>query len=142
MGAAPKSPDAYLASLSPKDRAALSKVRAQIRAAAPDATEVISYAMPAFRMPGGVIAWYFAFPNHLSLFIRPNVTDTVPEAKPYRGTKSALHFHPEKPLPAALVKKLVKLSVKDRAPASAAKTAKKAKGAKKAAKQRAKKKAP
>lgn len=116
MAAAPSSPSAYLASLPPKERAALRKLRAQIRAAAPGASEVISYQMPAFRVERGVIAWYFAFPKHLSLFIRPNVADKVPEAKPYRGTKSALHFTAEKPLPASLVRKLVKLSVADGAP--------------------------
>lgn len=115
--ARPASVEEYLAAVPPKDRAALQRLRRTIRAVAPDATEVVSYAMPAFRVPGGVIAWYAWFPHHLSLFIRPNVTDKVAAAKPYRGTKSALHFSAEKPLPARLVAKLVKLSVADRAPA-------------------------
>lgn len=114
MPAKPASVEEYLAAVPPQDRAALQKLRKAIRAAAPEATEVVSYSMPAFRVERGVIAWYAWFPHHLSLFIRPNVTDKVPEAKPYRGTKSALHFTAAQPLPARLVTKLVKLSLVDR----------------------------
>jgi uncharacterized protein YdhG (YjbR/CyaY superfamily) len=64
----PDSVDAYLASLTPDQRTALDRLRTAIHAAAPDATEGISYAMPAFKVDGRGLVCYAAFKDHYSLF--------------------------------------------------------------------------
>lgn len=138
MAAKPKTVDEYLAGVPPKERAALQRVRRAMLEAAPDAREVVSYAMPGIRTTR-VLAWYAAFPNHLSIFAWPETLDTIAAAKKYRGTKSALHFSAEEPIPLALVKRIVKaqlaaVDAKDRPKAKPAKPARK-----KAAKARAKK---
>ena len=135
MAAKPKTVDEYLAGVPPKERAALQRVRRAMLEAAPDATEVVSYSMPGIRTTR-VLAWYAAFPNHLSVFAWPETLDTIAAVKKYRGTKSALHFSAEKPIPLALVKRIVKaqlaaVDAKDRANAKPAR--------KKAAKKPAKK---
>jgi uncharacterized protein YdhG (YjbR/CyaY superfamily) len=64
----PASVEAYLASLSPEQRTAIDALRAAIRAAAPDATEGISYSMAAFKRDGKGLVCYAAFKDHYSLF--------------------------------------------------------------------------
>jgi uncharacterized protein YdhG (YjbR/CyaY superfamily) len=102
--------DAYLAALPDASRAALEKLRATIRSAAPEATEQISYQMPAFKDQGRFLVSYAAFTDHCSLF---PANDAVREAcgdalTPYLSGKGTIRFTVEKPLPAALVKKVVK----------------------------------
>ncbi len=105
--------DEYIAKVPEPGRATLIKTRAIIRAAAPkDAVEKISYGMPSFHHKGGLI-WYAAFRGHCSLFpIGPELTARFPEElKTYKNTKATLRFPLDKPLPAALLKKLVKARV-------------------------------
>ncbi|HEX6539667.1 MAG TPA: DUF1801 domain-containing protein [Candidatus Dormibacteraeota bacterium] len=101
--------DEYLATLDEPKRSTLQQLRAEIRAAVPDAEECISYGCPAFRVRGKVVAGFAAFTNHLSYL--PHSGSVLPkfgdELAAYGGTKSALHFPVDRPLPAALVKKLV-----------------------------------
>lgn len=100
----------YLGRVPEPAQTALRKLRATIRAAAPkDATEGISYGMPAFRYKGALVA-YAAFKNHCSLFpMQASLIDELKdELKAYRTSKGTLQFSPDKPLPAALVKKMVK----------------------------------
>jgi uncharacterized protein YdhG (YjbR/CyaY superfamily) len=66
--AAPTSVEEYLAALPEEPRAALEKLRKAIKAAAPEATETISYQMPAFKAHGRFVVWYAAFKDHYSLF--------------------------------------------------------------------------
>ncbi len=102
----------YLAAL-PKDaRVALTKLRKTIRAAAPDATEGTSYGMPAFKHKGTLV-YYAAFKDHCSFF--PASTAVMrrfaAEFEGYSTSKGTIRFPIEKPLPAALVTKLVKARV-------------------------------
>ena len=105
--------EAYLAGVPEPARSTLAKVREAIRAAAPaDATEAISYGIPAFRYRG-VLVGYAAFKNHCSFFpMSASLIDTLEEeVKGYRTSKGTLQFPLDTPLPAALVKKMVKARV-------------------------------
>jgi uncharacterized protein YdhG (YjbR/CyaY superfamily) len=110
---APKSVDEYLAGVPEPARSTLSKIRAAIRSAAPaKATETISYGMPAFRYDKGVLVWYAAFSNHCSLFPTGAVIEAVrKDLKGFRTSKGTLQFPTNKPLPAALVKRMVKARI-------------------------------
>jgi uncharacterized protein YdhG (YjbR/CyaY superfamily) len=104
--------DQYLATLAPDRRAALQKLRKQIRAALPGAVECISYNMPAFRdwEKGKVVAGFIATKSGCSYFPFSGTTlgTLARDLKSYSQTKSALHFDPRKGLPMTLVKKLIK----------------------------------
>jgi uncharacterized protein YdhG (YjbR/CyaY superfamily) len=105
--------EAYLAGCPEPHRTTLEKIRAMIRAAAPkDATEAISYGMPAFRYKGGLVG-YAAFKEHCSFFPMSAslLDDFADDVKAYRTSKGTLQFPVDKPLPAALVKKMVKARV-------------------------------
>jgi|HubBroStandDraft_5_1064220.scaffolds.fasta_scaffold1197850_1 uncharacterized protein YdhG (YjbR/CyaY superfamily) len=105
--------NAYLANVPEPARSTLEKIRATIRSAVPaEATEGLSYGMPAFRYRGALVA-YAAFKNHCSFFpMQASLIDEMKEElKGYRTAKGTLQFSLDKPLPAALVKKLVKARV-------------------------------
>ena len=106
----PRTIDEYLAGLSAEKRAALRKVRTAIRAAAPKAEECISYGMPAFRLNGKYIAGFRAAANHCSF--HPMSGSTVGTLKKelvgYDTSQGTIRFAPEAPLPASLIRKLVK----------------------------------
>lgn len=113
----PKDIDGYLAAL-PEDRAAaLAKLRAQIHKAMPGLEECISYNMPSFRHEDGrVLAGFLATNKGCSYY--PHSGRTLATLKKdiatYEGTSGALHFDPEKGLPATLVKKLLKTRLAER----------------------------
>jgi uncharacterized protein YdhG (YjbR/CyaY superfamily) len=115
--AAPKTVDEYLARLPEAQREVLEKLRKQIRAAAPRATEQISYQIPAFRMDGRMLVWYSAFKDHCSLFPASKAVMAAhgEELKPYFSGKGTLRFTADKPIPASLVKKLVKTRIEENA---------------------------
>jgi uncharacterized protein YdhG (YjbR/CyaY superfamily) len=105
--------EAYLERVSEPARTTLEKVRATIRAAAPkEAEECISYCMPAFRFKGALVA-YAAFKNHCSFFPMSGalLDDFKDELGAGRTSKGTVQFPLDKPLPAALVKKIVKARV-------------------------------
>ena len=107
-GATPKTVDDYLAELPEEARATLEKLRKTIRAAAPKATEVISYQMPMYKHHGMLVG-FAAFKNHLSFFPGAKaITTHKDELKAYGTSKGTIRFPIGKPLPAALVRKLVK----------------------------------
>ena len=111
--AAPASVDDYLASVPEPARSTLLKMRATIRAAAPkEATEKISYGMPSFQYKGGLVG-YAAFKDHCSFFpMGSSVLEGLEEElAPYRVAKGTFHFPLDKPMPATLVKKIVRLRV-------------------------------
>src|SRR5882762_3562708 len=112
VNAAPKNVDEYLADVPEPARGTLNKIRAAIRSAVPpEATECISYGMPAFKHKG-VLVWFAAFSDHCSLFPTASVIEAFKkELKGYTTSKGTIHFPTDKPLPAALVKKLVKARV-------------------------------
>jgi uncharacterized protein YdhG (YjbR/CyaY superfamily) len=110
--AKPKTIDGYLSRLSEDKRAALQKLRKMIRAAAPKAQECISYGIPAFRHEGKVMVWFGAATNHCSFY--PGafpIKAHKNELKRYDTSKGTVRFPANRPLPAALVRKLVKARV-------------------------------
>jgi len=109
---APKDFDEYLADVPEPARGTLNKMRAAIRSAVPaEATETISYRMPAFKHKR-VLVWFAAFSNHCSLFPTAAVIAAFKdELKGFSTSKGTIHFATDKPLPVALIKKLVKARV-------------------------------
>jgi len=111
--AAPKTIDEYLADVPEPARGTLKKIRAAIRSAVPpEAAETISYRIPTFRYKGALVA-FAAFSKHCSFFpMGASVLDAFDsELKGFRTSKGTLHFPLDKPLPVALVKKLVKARI-------------------------------
>ena len=108
-GAKPKTIDEYLARVPEPGRGTLQKIRATIRSVVPrDATETISYGIPAFRHKE-VLIWFAAFANHCSLFpTGAMIEEFKDELKGYPISKGTIQFPLDKPIPAALVKKMVK----------------------------------
>lgn len=103
----------YLAKVAEPARSTLQKVRKTIKAAAPrDATEAISYGIPAFKHNGLLVA-YAAFAKHCSFFPASGevLKEFAEELKGYPCSKGTIRFAADKPLPAGLVKKLVKARV-------------------------------
>jgi uncharacterized protein YdhG (YjbR/CyaY superfamily) len=107
--AASRTVDQYLAGVPEPARSTLNKVRAIIRGALPvEATEIISYRIPAFKYKK-VLIWYAAFAGHCSLFPTASVIEKFKdELSAYRVSKGTIHFPVDKPMPAALLKKIVK----------------------------------
>ena len=102
---------AYLRATPPAPRAALQQLRKTIKAAAPQATEVISYGMPCFKYHGTLLC-FGAFKHHCSLFMSTYLTKTLKkELASYHTAKGTIRFTADKPLPAALVRKLVKARI-------------------------------
>jgi len=105
--------DEYLADFAEPAHGALQKLREMIRAAAPkEATEAIGYGRPAFKYKGPLVG-YAAFKEHCSFFPMNGalVEQFQEELKKYKTSKGTIRFSVDKPLPAALVKKLVKARV-------------------------------
>ena len=111
MAAKPKTIDEYLAALSDDKRAALEKLRKTIRAAAPKAEECISYQLPAFRLDGRMLVWFGASANHCSFYPGAVVEAHKDELKEYDTSKGTIRFQADNPLPATLVRKLVKARI-------------------------------
>jgi uncharacterized protein YdhG (YjbR/CyaY superfamily) len=114
MKAAPKSINAYLGRLDHDKRAALQKLRKDIRAAAPRAEECISYQMPGFRLDGKMLVWFGAAANHCSFFPGATVSAFKKDLKAYKTSKGTVRFDPAHPLPSTLVRKIVKARIKAR----------------------------
>jgi uncharacterized protein YdhG (YjbR/CyaY superfamily) len=109
----PRSVKEYLSWQDAEQRAALDKLRAAIQAAAPDATEGVSYSMPAFLLEGRGLVCYAAFKDHYSLFPMSNAAiaehrDALGERLTGKGT---IRFEYDERLPVTLVKKVVKTRV-------------------------------
>jgi len=105
--------DRYLARVPQPAQATLQKVRATIRSAAPrEATEAISYGIPAFKYNGMLVA-YAAFANHCSFFPASGelLEEFADELKDYPCSKGTIRFAMDKPLPAGLIRKIVKARV-------------------------------
>ena len=108
----PKSIDEYLAGVPEPARSTLNKIRATIRSVVPpETTEVISYRIPAFKYKG-MLVWFGAFSDHCSLFPGAGIIEAFKdELKRYPIAKGTIQFPLDKPLPAALLKKIVKARV-------------------------------
>lgn len=107
--AAPATVDEYLAALPAERRAELEQLRAAVRAAAPDAVEVIAYQMPALRLRGRFLVSYAAFARHISLFpasdgVRADLGDAI---APLLSGKGTIRFPADRPIPLDLVRRVV-----------------------------------
>jgi uncharacterized protein YdhG (YjbR/CyaY superfamily) len=111
--AGPGSVDEYLAQVPDKERKVLENLRKTIRGAAPDTTESISYQMPTFKYRGRALVGFAAFKDHCSLFpFSTKVLEIYKEELGHmRASKGTIHFTVDKPLPVALVKKIVKTRI-------------------------------
>jgi uncharacterized protein YdhG (YjbR/CyaY superfamily) len=104
----------YLADVSPEARATLEKLRQTIKAVVPSAVEVISYQIPTFKLNGRMLVSYAAFKNHCSFFPgAAPIKAHEDELKSYQTSKGTIRFATSKPLPPALVKKLVRTRIKE-----------------------------
>jgi len=105
----PATVDEYLSRVSPTAREPLSKIRAAIRSVVPaEAIEVISYNIPAFKHKK-VLVWYAAFSDHCSLFPTASIIEAFKgDLAGFSTSKGTVHFPLDKPMPTALIKKLVK----------------------------------
>ena len=101
--------DEYLREIEEPKRSTLEALRRSILEVVPDAEQVIAYGVPAFRARGETVAGFGAFQNHLSYlpFSGSVLSQLADELQGYAMTKSALHFPVDRPLPKALVKKLI-----------------------------------
>jgi uncharacterized protein YdhG (YjbR/CyaY superfamily) len=108
----PKTVAEYLAGVPEPARSTLQKIRAAIRSAVPpQATETISYGMPAFKHKR-VLVWFAAFSDHCSLFPTASVVEAFKrDLKGFSTSKGTIQFPTDKPLPMALIKKIVKLRI-------------------------------
>jgi uncharacterized protein YdhG (YjbR/CyaY superfamily) len=112
----PTSIDEYIAAAPASTRPILEKIRKIVRVAAPDAQELISYRMPAFRQYG-ILLYFAAFKHHIGLFPPVAGDEKLEKAiAPYAGPKGNLKFALDRPMPYELIKRIVRFRVKqDRA---------------------------
>jgi uncharacterized protein YdhG (YjbR/CyaY superfamily) len=109
--------DEYLAPLPAAKRAALETLRRTIQKAAPKASEAISYGMPAFRLNGRALVYFGAAAKHCSFYPgSATLVESMREAlSEYSTSKGTIRFTPEKPLPATLVRRIVKARIAENA---------------------------
>lgn len=122
IGAKPETIDDYLAAVGPDKRAALQKLRKAIHAAVPGLEECISYQMPAFRHDGKVLVWIGAGAHHCAFYPGGIVEALEGDLEGYETSKGTIRFQPDRPLPAALVRKIVRARIADSAAPRSRKT--------------------
>jgi uncharacterized protein YdhG (YjbR/CyaY superfamily) len=105
--------DAYLATVPEDMRTALEKLRRTIKAAAPAATERIGYGIPMLYQQGRPLVGFAAAKNHCGFYCTsPALMESMrKELESYDTSKGTIRFPPNKPLPAALIKKIVKARI-------------------------------
>jgi uncharacterized protein YdhG (YjbR/CyaY superfamily) len=114
--------DHYIARFSPDVQSVLQKIRETVKTAAPNAQETISYRIPAFRL-NGILIYFAAFKRHIGLFPPVRGDSSLMKAvKPYAGPKGNLRFPLEKPIPYALIRRIVKARVRTAARSSVERT--------------------
>ncbi len=107
--------DEYLAPLSPAKRSALDKLRKAIRSAAPGAQECISYNLPSYRIGGKLLVSFGAAVKHCAFYPGAHPVEAhKDELTAYETGKGTIRFPPERPLPAALVRRLVKTRIEEK----------------------------
>ena len=113
--AKPRTIDEYLEPLSSEKRAALEKLRKAIQAAAPGAQECISYGIPALRVDGRLLVAFGAAANHCAFYPGAHpVKAHEDELKSYDTSKGTIRFRADRPLPATLVRRLVRTRIAER----------------------------
>ena len=114
MSAKPQTIDEYLSPLRNEKRAALEKLRRDIKSAAPKAEECISYGVPAFRLGGRMLVAFGAAAKHCAFYPGAHpVKAHKDELKAYDTSKGTIRFQADSPLPATLVRKLVKTRIEE-----------------------------
>src|SRR5450432_1172607 len=115
MPAKPKTIDEYLARVGATQRAALEKLRRDIKAAAPAAEECISYDIPGYRLGSRLLVSFGAAKNHCAFYPGAHPVEAHRDAlEAYDASKGTVRFPAKSPLPAALVRKLVKTRIAER----------------------------
>ena len=105
--------DEYIATYPEEIQERLEQLRAIIQKAAPQATEVISYGMPAFKL-NGMLVWFGAHTKHIGFYpMASGIKVFKKELSIYKGAKGSVQFPIDKPLPLALITKIVKYRVKE-----------------------------
>ena len=110
---APKTIDEYIAGFPDEVQEILQKIRKTIRTAAPDAEETISYQMPTFTLKGNLVH-FAAFKKHIGFYPTPTgIVEFKKELSAYEGAKGSVRFPLDKPIPFALISRIVKFRVKE-----------------------------
>ena len=110
-----KSVEQYFSTLSEPAKTKMEQMRETIKKAAPEAEEVISYNIPAFRS-NGMLVWYAAFAHHIGLYPRVSGIEAFKkELAGYKSAKGSVQFPMDQPLPVGLIRKIVKYRVKENA---------------------------
>ncbi len=108
-----KTTEEYIAGFPPKMQDALQQIRRAIQEAAPQAEEVISYQMPAFRQ-NGILVWFAAFKSHIGFFPKASAVEVFKgKLSGYQTSKGTIRFPLNKPIPVELVKEIVKFRIKE-----------------------------
>jgi uncharacterized protein YdhG (YjbR/CyaY superfamily) len=109
----PKNMDDYVDRFPKEVQQLLQKMRLTIKKAAPKAKEMISYGIPAFTSDG-ILVWFAAFKTHIGFYPRTSaITTFKKELSAYKGAKGSVQFPLDKPVPLALVSRMVKFRVKE-----------------------------
>ncbi len=109
----PASVDAYIAQFPEEVQARLQKIRATIRAAAPDAEEVISYGMPTFRQHGNLV-YFAAYKNHIGFYGTPSGHEAFEkELSMYKSGKGSVQFPLDQPVPYEVIGEITKFRVEN-----------------------------
>ena len=120
----PATIDEYIASAAPAARPLLKEIRRVVRASAPEAEELISYRMPAFKQHG-ILVYFAAFKHHIGVFPPVSGDAKLEQAvAPYAGPKGNLRFPMDRPFPYALLRRIVKLKLKQNLARATAKSTK------------------
>jgi uncharacterized protein YdhG (YjbR/CyaY superfamily) len=113
MNTSVKTVDEYITGFPKETKAFLKQIRTTIKQAAPDAEEIISYGMPAYKYHG-MLVYFAAFKNHIGFYATPNGHAAFKkELSVYKEGKGSVQFPLDKPLPLSLVTKIVKFRVKE-----------------------------
>lgn len=109
----PTDTDSYIASFPKETQKLLKEVRKTIKEAAPGAEELISYGMPAFKL-NGPVAYFAGYEHHIGFYpTGSGIAAFKDEIQKYKNSKGAVQFPLDKPIPVALIKKMVKFKVKE-----------------------------
>jgi uncharacterized protein YdhG (YjbR/CyaY superfamily) len=107
----PATVDDYLAAVNPEQRPALERLRRTIKAAAPRAEECISYQLCAYRLEGRMLVWFGAARTHCAFYPGGLVQQFAADLADFETSKGTIRFQPDHPLPAALIRKIVKARI-------------------------------
>ena len=111
-----KTIDEYIAGFPDETRAALQEMRALITAAAPDATETMSYAIPTFDLNGRHLVHFAGYGGHVGFYPAPSgIAAFKDELKPFKSAKGSVQFPLDRPLPAGLIRRMVAFRVEEEA---------------------------